>query len=122
MKKPLRIPSIEMQTIAFVDEMRQRRRGGSRHLLWGGFHVYVQFVRTYRNYQVGNYENVFVLHDIDVPERYQRRGWMTYYCRLCWILSDGVFVVANFEDEQVLLGIQRRLGLQRFGDSLYGIR
>lgn len=82
------LPSIEAQTVAFVEAARASDRPGITDLLhWAGFRVYLRY---HRNYTVDDrvIGEVLTIAKVMVPERLQRRGWFWRYCQLCLALVE----------------------------------
>ena len=92
--EPPRLPSIETQTVAFVEAARARNQHGivSRPVAWNGFKGYL---RHYRNVQMGavTMGEVLVIAKIEIPEELQRRGWFWHYCQLCCALVEHGVVI-----------------------------
>lgn len=108
LKKRVRLPSIESQTLAYVEAARRQRRYPAQWLDWGGFRVFLRYQRFYRLDTELQPGEVLVIASVEVPERYQRRGWFWRYCQLCAsVVKDGL-VLESVLNEDLAEALRRR--------------
>lgn len=103
-----RLPSIEAQTINFVEESRTLPgRSHTRWLRWDGFWVYV---RHRKDYPCGDLllSEAIVIANVEVPPAYEGRGWFWRYCQLCLALTDDALVVEEVQNPYLHAAIKRR--------------
>jgi len=90
-----RLPSVESQTVAFFDWMRQSPEHFSGWLRFNGFKVYLRYQRDFRVSEDLVLGEVLVIANVELPARFRNRGWFWRYCQLCAALSpDGVVLEA----------------------------
>jgi hypothetical protein len=89
-----RLPSVETQTLAFVD--KAKAQGGNQinllWLRWDGFKVCLRYLPQLiaNDVEIGE---VLVIASIESPVKYQQRGWFWYYLRMCYALvNDGLVI------------------------------
>ena len=103
-----RLPSIETQTIEFVEESRALPRPAQpRWLRWDGFWVYV---RHRKDYPCGDLllSEAIVIANVQVPPAYEGRGWFWRYCQLCLALTDDALVLEEVLNPYLYAAIKRR--------------
>lgn len=90
---PPRLPSVEVQTVAFVEAARARGWPiVSEWVRWDGFKVYLRYIREHSIGEEAVGE-ILVIASVTVPERFQRRGWFWRYCQMCLALvEDGLAI------------------------------
>lgn len=117
-----RLPSIESQTVAFIEESRALPRPAKpRWLRWNGFWVYV---RHRMDYRVGGLllREAIVVANVEVPLRYQRRGWFWRYCQLCLALTNDALVVEEVQNPFLYSAIKRRSVFVEVSEGTFVIR
>jgi hypothetical protein len=117
-----RLPSVETQTIAFIE--KSRALPGSCHakrLQWNGFSVYLRF---WKSYPVGSMElkEAVVIARVDIPQAYERRGWFWRYCQLCLALTDDALVLEEVLNPYLYAAIKRRPGFVEVAPRTFVIR
>ena len=103
-----RLPSVESQTIAFIEKVRQRQLArGSSDIKWDGFKVYLRYIR--KGYLPPPNEDleVIVIASIKVPMKYRQRSWFWRYCQLCLCLAKDGIVIECVLNEQLLKTLRR---------------
>ena len=93
-RKP-QIPSVELQTVQFVQLARAQGVGRETRLSARGFHVAIEYAPHLPVPDVGEFNGVVAINDVYVPVRYRRRGWFSGYGGLCALLAEQAFIVAN---------------------------
>lgn len=90
-----RIPSVELQTLTFVEMARSK--GGSHDTLLRchGFRVSLEYEQELTVRPFGPLKGVLGVFDVYVPSRYRRCGWLTAYLKLCQMLADEAVVVGD---------------------------
>lgn len=116
-----RLPSIESQTIAFVEEARSMPRIKPRWLRWDGFWVYL---RHRKDYACGDLllREAIVIANVEVPRRYQRRGWFWRYCQLCLALTGDAVVIEEVQNPYLYSALKRRPEFVEVSPTLFVIR
>ncbi|UGS90975.1 hypothetical protein KOL96_24070 [Ralstonia wenshanensis] len=93
-RKP-QIPSVELQTVQFVQSARAQGVGRETRLSARGFHVAIEYAPHLPVPDVGEFNGVVAINDVYVPVRYRRRGWFSGYVVLCALLADQALIVAD---------------------------
>ena len=90
-----RLPTVESQTVEYFDQARNSVLMQPRWLMFEGFKVYLRYRRDFRLSENQTLREVLVIANVEIPERYRRRGWFWRYCQLCAALTeDGVVIEA----------------------------
>jgi len=122
LKRP-RLPSVETQTVAFVEAARaqEERAAISRWLHWRGFNVYLRY---WRNYEVGGevLGEVIVVASVEIPRRFRRRGWLWRYCQLCYALVEDGLIVESVLNTELRHALSRRAEFVEFLPKTYLLR
>jgi hypothetical protein len=103
-----KLPSVETQTVAFVEHARSQRRAAvSRWLKWGGFAIYLRYYKHYtaEGVRIGE---VLVIASVESPIRYRRRGWFWRYCQLCLALVDDGLIIESVVNEELIKALSMR--------------
>lgn len=117
-----RLPSIEAQTIAFIEASRaQAQPAKPKWLRWRGFWVYLRYRRDYR---VGDMllREAIVIANIEVPRRFQGRGWFWRYCQLCLALTNDALVVEEVQNPYLYAAIKQRTEFVEVAPATFVIR
>ncbi len=115
------LPSVEAQTIAFVDALRHGSHIENAWMTFGGFSVYLRHVR---DYDLG----AFVLHEalvigsVDVPRRLQHRGWFWRYMQLCALLVGEGLVLQCVLNKALRTSLRRHSGFEELDNHWFVIR
>lgn len=116
------LPSLESQTVAFVDAARNSRHTNyALHFGWAGFRAYLRYGRNYRLYGQALGE-VLVIASIEIPARYQGRGWFWRYCQLCLALVADAVVVEAVIDDDLREALARRAEFEVVNESTFVLR
>jgi hypothetical protein len=119
LKSP-RLPSVETQTVAFVEAARARNRRGiiSCWLTWRGFRVYLRY---WRNVTIGGVMlgEVLVIADVEVPKRLQQRGWFWRYCQFCCALVERGIVIESVVSDELAEALARRPEFKYLNSSTF---
>lgn len=103
-----RLPSVETQTIEFVEESRALPGPcQTRRLRWQGFSLYLRYWRDYPLVDISLREAV-VIASVGIPEAYEGRGWFWRYCQLCLALTDDALVLEEVLNADLYAAIKRR--------------
>lgn len=117
-----RLPSIETQTVEFIEESRALPgRSHTRWLRWQGFTLYLRHWRDYRLVDVSLREAV-VIASVGIPEAYEGRGWFWRYCQLCLALSEYALVVEEVLNPSLYAAIKRRPEFVEVAPATFVIR
>jgi hypothetical protein len=103
----LKLPSIELQTLAFVEAAMLRQRTVFASLEWNGFRVRLGYSPRIKFANECVLADVLLILSAEVPVRYQRRGWFTRYCQLCAMLSGGALLVHNAKLPELIHSLER---------------
>ncbi len=118
--EPPRLPSIETQTVAFVEAARARNRRGivSCRVEWRGFNGYLRYCR---NMPMGTMPmgEVLVIATVEIPEELQRRGWFLRYCQLCCALVEHGVVIESVVNPELEEALTRRPAFKRIGSNTF---
>jgi len=103
-----RLPSIETQTVEFIEQARNRPGNSqTRRLRWQGFRAYLRF---WRDYPLGHLilREAVVIASVGVPPAYAGRGWFWRYCQLCLALSSDALVLEEVLHPGLYAALKRR--------------
>lgn len=117
-----RLPSIESQTVEFVEESRTMPgRSYTRWLRWNGLWVYV---RHRKDYPCGDLllREAIVIANVQVPPAYEGRGWFWRYCQLCLALTSDALVVEEVQNPHLYAAIKRKPGFVEVSEGTFVIR
>lgn len=87
------LPSVELQTVEFLEVASEAARGRTAQLRYHGFRVSLEYQPELSIPGVGTFKDILVVSDVYVPPRYRRRGWFMTYLKLCWLLVDEALFV-----------------------------
>lgn len=105
--RPSKLPSVESQTLAFVEWARARPTPEAAWLEWDGTRVYLRhWPHSYLPAPWQDLE-VLVIANVQLPEQYQRRGWFWRYCQLCAALSRGAIAIESVRNKDLLAALRR---------------
>lgn len=103
-----KLPSIETQTIAFIEESRALPgQVQTRRLRWRGFSTYLRY---WRNYPISNLvlKEALVIASVGIPQKYEGRGWFWRYCQMCLALSDDALVLEEVLHPGLYAALKKR--------------
>lgn len=89
-----RIPSLELQTVAFLDRVLVGNEPQSIRLSWNGFRVSLFYEPAFVVSENAPGGPALVISNVYVPLRFRRRGWLTQYWQMCWFVS-GIGLALN---------------------------
>lgn len=93
MLKRTLLPSVELQTVEFLEVASEAARARTTQLRYHGFRVSLEYQPELSIPGVGTFKDILVVSDVYVPPRYRRRGWFMTYLKLCWLLVDEALFV-----------------------------
>jgi hypothetical protein len=101
------IPSLELQTLMFVQSARALKLDQTVELEWNGFKVTVGYSgpRAMRGQVL---KEAITLHSVFVPVKHRRKRWFTFYIEFLKILTEDAVIVTNVQGGFVMLGLARR--------------
>ena len=102
-----RLPSVETQTVAFVEAARAARRRSASWLKFRGFRVYLRYEQAYESGDMALGETL-VIANVHSPEGFRDRGWFLHYCELCAALVDGAVVIECVYNPRLYASLSRR--------------
>lgn len=91
------VPSLELQTVAFIMRSRALRAAGSIELQRDGFRVTVEYEPELALAPYGVLTDIVSIIDVHVPSCYRRQGWLTYYLKMCELLAGDALFVAGLD-------------------------
>lgn len=91
------LPSLELQTMAFVESAMLRKRTQFASLEWNGFRVRLCYSPSVTVASDCTLADVLLILSAEVPLRYRQRGWLTRYCQLCAMLTGDALLVHNVQ-------------------------
>lgn len=102
-----RLPSVETQTVAFVEAARAARRRSAGWLKFSGFRVYLRYEPVYKS---GDMElgETLVIANVRSPAYFRDRGWFLHYCELCAGLIDCAVVIECVYNPRLYASLSRR--------------
>ena len=106
--RPRRLPTVETQTVAFVEAARASGRPRvSEWLAWRRNRVYLRYVRHYETFTGEALGEVLVIANVEVPVPFRRRGWFWRYCQLCLALVDNGLVIESVLNPHLYAALAR---------------
>lgn len=103
-----RLPSIESQTVAFVDYAWSEPEPINVTVNWAGFSVYLRYARQRRLTDELTVGECLAISTVDVPQNKQHRGWFWRYCQLCLGLVSDALVIENVINPALRVGLRQR--------------
>lgn len=110
------IPSLELQTIAFLDKVLGGNTPSSIRLDWNGFQTLLSYEPEYFLTSSMPRRPVLVISDVQVPVRFRGRGWLTRYWEMCWFCS-GLGIIIEPVRYEPLGNSLLRAGFQQLDGS-----
>ena len=101
------LPSVETQTVAFIEAARAAGRRCNSSLKFRGFRVYLHYEQTYESGDMVLGETL-VIANVRSPECFRNRGWFLHYCELCAGLVDGAVVIECVYNARLYASLSRR--------------
>lgn len=101
------LPSVETQTVAFVEAARAAGRRSASWLKFRGFRVYLRYAKTYESGEMELGETL-IIANVEVPERFQNRSWFLRYCELCLALVEDAVVIERVLNSDLYASLSRR--------------
>lgn len=93
MRTSLQAPSIETQTIELLERLRAESTSRIVNLHCNGFRVTIMYEHEVPHGAHHAFNGLVTISNVWVPLRYRRRGWLTYYLKLCeQFAGDALFV------------------------------
>lgn len=117
-----RLPSVETQTVAFVEFARQGGEIMSTWVEWAGFAVYLRYAPSRRltdSLEVGECIAISTIH---IPDRLQHRGWFWRYCQLCLGLVEDALVLEGVVNPSLRASLRQRPEFFEFHDESFVLR
>lgn len=102
-----RLPSVETQTVAFIEAARAAGRRCNSWLKFRGFRVYLRYEPVYTSGAMELGETL-VIANVRSPECFRNRGWFLHYCELCAGLVDGAVVIECVYNARLYASLSRR--------------
>ncbi len=116
------LPSVEAQTLAFVDAARQGGGITNRWLEFAGFAVYLRYAPSLVLTDALTVGECITLATIEVPTRYRHRGWFWRYCQLCVALVEDGVVLESVVNRALLASLRQRPAFVEFTPKHFVLR
>lgn len=116
------LPSVETQTVAFVDAARQGGYIHNRWLEFAGFAVYLRYAQSLALTDTLVLGECIALAAVEVPVRYRHRGWFWRYCQLCAALVEDGVVVESVVNRAFLASLRQRPQFMEFAPKSFVLR
>ena len=87
------VPSVELQTVEFVQVASEAPGPHAAQLRYHGFRVSLEYEPELSVPGLGTFRDVLAITDVYVPPRHRRRGWLRTYLKLCWLLVDDALFI-----------------------------
>lgn len=116
------LPSVETQTMAFVDAARQGSDITNRWLEFAGFAVYLRYAQSLVLTDALTVGECITLATIKVPTRYRHRGWFWRYCQLCAALVEDSVVLESVVNRALLASLRQRPAFVEFAPKHFVLR
>jgi hypothetical protein len=121
-RRGLVLPSVETQTLAFVDAARQGGSIRNRWLEFAGFAVYLRYAQSLALTDGLVLGECITLGTLEVPARYRHRGWFWRYCQLCAALVEDGVVVESVVNRTLLASLRLRPGFVEYAPANFVLR
>lgn len=106
-----RLPSVETQTVEFVESALGHSDISRRWLEFNGFYVFLRYCPRFTVADVV-LENVLVIANVEIPEKYRNRGWFWRYCQLCAALVEGGVVAESVVNIDLRRSLTKKSGIE----------
>jgi hypothetical protein len=100
MKTLHQIPSVELQTLFFVQTARALKLRSTETLVHDGFEVTLGLV-TDTMFDGDTLSEAIIIYKVLVPEDRRRRGWFTFYIEFCKLLTHDAVLVCNVTSQAI---------------------
>lgn len=102
-----RIPSLELQTLAFMSAVRAQGTYREIRLRRNDFHVWLGFDPEFSIKAGRTLKNAFFILDVYTPIKYRFQGWLTRYWQLCQQLAGGTLLIFGSPPPKLEASLQR---------------
>lgn len=103
-----RLPSVEAQTLAFVEYAQKEPEPMSALTEWAGFSVYLRYARNKRLTEDLSVGECIAISSIHIPEHLQHRGWFWRYCQMCLCLVSDALIIENVHNPSLRAALRQR--------------
>lgn len=118
----LRLPSVEAQTVAFVEYARQEREPMNAKTRWAGFSAYLRYARERRLTDSLVVGECLTIASVYIPDHLQHRGWFWRYCQMCQCLVNDALVLESVINVSLLKALGRRPEFLEFKPDSFLLR
>lgn len=101
------IPSLELQTLAFMQSALASGTPQELRLSRNGFHVWLDFEPEFTIKDGSSLKNIFTITDVYVPIKCRFRGWLTHYWQLCQLQAGGSLLIFGAPPPKLRSNMQR---------------
>lgn len=102
-----RLPSIESQTVAFLEWARQKPNPVATTLEWDRITIYLRYLRQGYLPRPWETSEILVIASVELPKSYQQRGWFWRYCQLCAALTKNGVAIESVQNLHLLAALRR---------------
>lgn len=102
-KRICQLPTVESQTLAFVEAAKRTGEWHEMEIEAGGFYVHIKYAPVlyldpllFRRTKA-RLKNTVSIYAVRIPDAQQRKGWFLRYCQLCSLLVGEALIVDNVE-------------------------
>ena len=103
-----RLPSVESQTLDFMEFARQKGEAMSAWAQWAGFAVFLRYAPSRQLTDALAVGECLAISTIRIPERLQHRGWFWRYCQLCLCIVDDALILEGVVNPALREALRRR--------------
>lgn len=121
-KRRGRLPSIEAQTVAFLEAARLCGHNVSYWVRWRGFEAYLRYQPRFDLPDGEVVGEILVVANIAVPKAYRQRGWFWRYCQLCAALTHNGVAVETVNNTKLAAALRRRPEFWEFEERQFLLR
>lgn len=111
-RRPPKLPSIEAQTIAFIDSCKRGSSIDRASLSYGGFYAYLRYDTRLEIAPGRILNDMLTIANVEIPLKLQRRRWFWRYLQLCAALNDGRILVESVVNPGLRMALQRHAGFE----------
>jgi hypothetical protein len=100
------LPTVELQTLAWMLQVRLRKEDASVLLDQGGYQVKLSY---FEHLTIGerSLHGVLQLEYAYVPTELRGRDWLPRFCQLCHMMTDEAFIIKTPETPRLLVTMAR---------------
>jgi hypothetical protein len=121
-RRPPKIPSVEAQTVAFLDACKHGHSIEHSTMQYAGFSIYLRYALQMQLSPERTVRNLLIIGNVDIPEKLRDRGWFWRYVQLCAALNDGHLLVQSVVNKRLLASLRNHPAFEEVLDRSFLLR